>query len=67
MVQMTKSHHDDYGGYTLIEMDTDAVLGWKRGRIATGPCRFILPDILVEDVGIEELEEVSTRDMPYSS
>ncbi|WP_298846201.1 hypothetical protein [uncultured Salinicola sp.] len=64
MVQMTKSHHDDYGGYTLIEMDTDAVLGWKRGRIATGPCRFILPDILVEDVGIEELEEVSTMDMP---
>lgn len=64
MVEMTKSHHDECGGYTLIELANDAVLGWKGGRIATGPCRFILPDILVEDVAIEELEEVSTLNMP---
>ena len=66
MVKMKQSRHTGAGGYTLIELDGDASFGWQRNQHGNGPYRYILPDILVEDAGIEEIEEIHEMDLPLA-
>lgn len=66
MVEMTKRHHDAAGGYTLIELPDDTAFGWSARSHGEPPYRYILPDILVDEDGIAEIEEISSMDLPLA-
>lgn len=66
MVEMTAVHHDAADGYTLIELPDDTAFGWSARSHGEPPYRYILPDILVEEEGIAEIEEISSMDLPLA-